>query len=137
MGNIISIGFSKFWTFNDVLHIQFRNKKKNNKFQINEAKLFVKSIDALCNNKPMPFLIDVRDSNGTFTAEAANLIANSPTLLKLRISEAFVINTISAKIGLASYKRTQKPINPYSVFGDIQSAKDYCLETKNNFYGSN
>ncbi|WP_055447762.1 hypothetical protein [Lacinutrix mariniflava] len=137
MEDAINIGYSKFWTDNGILFCQFRNENANFKFESSTVDLFIKVIDKLCNGKPMPFLIDSRDSKGTFTRESSNLLATSPILSKLRISEAFVLNSIGIKLVVASYKRIYEPLTPFCVFGDLESAKEYCMETKNKFYGSN
>ncbi|QRM88228.1 hypothetical protein FG167_02975 [Lacinutrix sp. WUR7] len=137
MDNIIKIGNSKFWTDSGILYCQFRNNSTNYKFGTESVALFIHAIDKLCKGKPMPFLIDTRDSQGTFTRESANLLANSPTLVKLRMSEAYVFNTIGIKLVVASYKRIYEPSTPFSVFNNLESAKAYCVETINNFYGSN
>lgn len=137
MNNIIKIGNSKFWTDGGILYCQFRNKNANYKFEANTVALFIHAIDKLCKGQPMPFLIDSRDSLGVFTRESANLLANSPTLIKLRISEAYVFNTIGIKLVIASYKRIYEPRTPFSVFNNLESAKQYCVEAKSDFYGSN
>ncbi|ULC58054.1 hypothetical protein MBM09_08985 [Flaviramulus sp. BrNp1-15] len=138
MENIIKIGHGKFWIdSNSILCAQFNNDNPNYRLDSNKVKQYIEVITKLCNGTAMPFLIDIRDSKGTFSPSAAHLFANSPTLLKLRISEAFVLNTIGIKLLIASYKRLYNPNTPYSVFSDIESAKAYCIETKNKFYGSN
>ncbi len=137
MENVIKMGQSKFWTDNGILYCQFRNEKANYTFELDAVKVFIKIIDKLCDGKPMPFLIDSRDSQGTFTRESSNLMANSPTLVKLRISEAYVINSIGIKLIVNSYKRIYEPLTPFKMFDDLESAKQYCLKAKNNFYGSN
>ncbi|WP_055442581.1 hypothetical protein [Lacinutrix himadriensis] len=137
MGNVIKIGDSKFWTDSGILYCQFRNNDAKNKFETESVALFIRAIDKLCKGMPMPFLIDSRDSQWTFTRESANLLANSPTLVKLRMSEAYVFNTIGIKLVVASYKRIYEPSTPFSVFNNLESARAYCVEAINNFYGSN
>ncbi|WAC02317.1 hypothetical protein N7U66_00725 [Lacinutrix neustonica] len=85
----------------------------------------------------MPFFIDVRNSRGTYSSSAANLLAKSPALMKLRISEAFILNSIGIKLLITSYKRLYNPSTPFAVFSDITKAEAYCLETKNNYYRIN
>ncbi len=137
MNDMIQIGNSKFWTDNDILYCQFRNKEANYKLETSKIKQYIDAIAKLCNGKAMPFLIDSRDIRVTYTRETANLLANSPILSKLRISEAFVFNSMEIKLVIASYKRIYEPITPFGVFNNLESAREYCVETKNNFYGSN
>ena len=53
------------------------------------------------------------------------------------LSEAFVFNSMEIKLVIASYKRIYEPITPFGLFNNLESAREYCVETKNNFYGSN
>ena len=137
MENVIKIGNSKFWTDDDILYCQSSNKNSSNKLDSNEVELYVEVITKLCNGKAMPFLIDIRDSRGTFSPSAANLFAKSPSLVLLRISEAFILNSIGIKLLIASYKRLFEPITPFAVFTDIASAREYCIESKTKFYEDN
>lgn len=138
MENIINIGLSKFWVENnEILYCKFNNKNASYRLDIAKVELYIEAIIKLCNGKPMPFIIDIRDSRGTFSTSAANLIAKAPSLVKLRVSEAYILNSIGIKLLIASYKRLYDPITPFSVFSNLESAKEYCITSINNFYGSN
>lgn len=138
MKNSIKVDHARFWTDNnDILYCQFDNVNPRSTLGSENMKLYIKTITKLCNGKSMPFIIDVRNSQGTFTTAAANLIANTPSIIKLRISEAFIFNSIGIKLLITSYKRIYNPITPFGMFKDIESAKEYCIKTKNAFYGSN
>jgi len=138
MENVIEIGHAKFWTDDeDILYCQFNNDDPNYQLNSEKVKLYIKAITELCNGKSMPFLIDVRHSRGTYSTSAATMVAKSPLLLGLRISEVYVFNSIGMKLLIASYKRLYDPITPFSFCIDIASAKKYCIETRNKFYGSN
>jgi hypothetical protein len=127
-----------FWTDrSEILYCKFNNEDSESKLNYRRVNLYIKAIVKLCNGRPMPFLIDVRDTKGTFSITAAKLLTNNPELLKLRISESFITNTIGMRLLITAYKRIYNPITPYGVFSELEAAKDYCFETKNNFYASN
>lgn len=138
MEEIIMFKNAMFWTdSSETLYCRFNNDDSNSKLNYSEARLYIKTIVKLCNGKPMPFLIDVQNTRGTFSISAAKLMANNPELLKLRISEAFIANTIGVRVLISTYKRIFNPITPFGVFSNLESAKKYSLEMKNMFYGSN
>jgi len=137
MKDVIRIGNSKFWTDNGVLYCEFKRGEFNYNLETEEIEVFVKVIDKLCKGKSMPFLIDLRDAQGVLTRESASLLANSPILNKLRISEAYVINSMRVRLVITSYKRIYEPATPFVVFDNIESAKEYCLQAKRDFYKNN
>ncbi|SFI99312.1 DUF7793 family protein [Olleya namhaensis] len=137
MSNIITIGHAKFWKeYNKSVFFQFSDDDAFHNLDLNTAKKYIDVMVKLCDGKPMPFIIDLRGFRGTFSTEAASFIAKSPILEKLRISQAFIVNSIGTKLLIASYKRLYDPITPYHVFSDLGLAEQYCLETKNEFHGS-
>ncbi|MFV9549891.1 hypothetical protein [Algibacter sp. PT7-4] len=126
-----------FWTDNSgILYCKFNNKDSNTTLDYKTAKHYINAVVKLCNGKAMPFLIDVRDAKGTFSIAAAKLIAKNLELVKLRISEAFLINNIGVSLLITTYKRLYNPITPFGVFRELDIAKAYSMETKNQFYGS-
>lgn len=126
-----------FWTDSSgILYCKFNNKDSKSTLDYKTAKRYIDAIINLCNGKAMPFLIDVRDAKGTFSIAAAKLIAKNIELVKLRISEAFVINSIGITLLITSYKRIFNPITPYAVFRELDTAKAYSIDAKDKFYGS-
>lgn len=134
MENLIEIGYAKFWTDNNILYCQFNNDSPKLKLKPERVALYIDAITKLCKGKAMPFLIDLRNSRGTYCSSAANLFAKSPALIKLRMSEAFILNSIGIKLLITSYKRLYDPLTPFSVFANMAEAEAYCREIKNNFY---
>lgn len=132
MERVIKIGDAKIWTENnEILHLKLANDgKTNNKLNTNLVETYIKVITKLCNGKPMPFVFDLRDSKGTFTVPAVMLLAKSPALTKLRISEAFIFNSLGVKLLVISYKRIYDPITPFKLFTDMSAAKAYCTTIK-------
>lgn len=106
-----------------------------NKLDLYKSKLYIKAVIKLCDGKPSPFLIDLRDAKGTFSVLAAKELSTNPLLAELRISEAFVTNTIAMKILVNTYKRLFNPLTPFKIFNDMESAIDFCNENKRKFYG--
>ncbi|WP_267155289.1 hypothetical protein [Xanthomarina sp. F2636L] len=100
------------------------------------VKLYIKAITKLCNGKARSFIIDVRGSRGTFSSAAANLFAKTPSLVALRISEAYIQNSIGIRILIGSYKRIYDPITPFGVFSDMESAKEFCINQNNKNFSN-
>ena len=131
------IGFNNalFWTDEtEILYCEFNNSDPSVKLETNNVESYIKAITTLCDGKAMPFLINLKGTRGTFSISAAKLVAKSPELIKLRISESYIINTIGIKLLLSFYKRLYDPITPFGLFNDISAAKEFCLDTKNKFY---
>jgi hypothetical protein len=121
-----------FWTDDtDILYCEFTNQKHNHKLDVDFVKFYIDAITNLCNGKAMPFLIDLRGSRGTFSISAAKLLAKDSELIKLRISESFVTNTIGIKLLITTYKRLYDPITPFGIFNNIEDAKIFCNAYKN------
>lgn len=126
-----------FWTDGSgILYCKFNNRNSDSKLDYKNATRYINAITKLCEGTAMSFLIDLRDTRGTFSIAAANLIAKNPELVKLRISEAFVINSIGINLLIATYKRLYNPITQFRVFRDLEEAKKYSLETSLKNYSS-
>ncbi|MFY0713283.1 hypothetical protein J1D01_06375 [Seonamhaeicola sp. NFXS20] len=132
---IIILENAMFWIDDSkFLHCKFTNNDSNSKLNYGLVKRYINAISKLCKGKSMPFIIDVRNARGTFSISAAKLVANSPELIKLRISEAFVVNTIGVRLLITAYKRIYNPITPFGVFKNLELAKNYSIETEKQFY---
>jgi len=132
MQKVITLQNAVFWTDDsDILRIEFKNTDPSFKLEIGSVKHFISEITSLCEGKAMPFLIDLSATRGTFTVSAAKLLANSPDLQLLRVSEAYVTKTINTKLLITSYKRLYEPITPFAIFNNVKSAIKYCEEFKN------
>lgn len=137
MSRIIKFPNASFWTDDsEILYCEFSNKKPNHKLEYNTVRVYIDAVISLCKGKAMPFLIDLRASKGTFSISAAKLIATSPELTKLRISESFVTNTIGIKLLITSYKRLYDPVTPFGIFNNRQDAKEFCNDYKEKTHGS-
>jgi hypothetical protein len=131
MRTVIKFEHIELWTDDTgILYCTFLNNNTNYNFDLSRAQLYKKAIITLCAGKAMPFLYDLRNTRGTFTISAANFLAKNLQLVNLRISEAFVTNTLGMQLLIATYKRLYDPITPFAIFKDLQLAKDFCIETK-------
>lgn len=136
--NYIKIGTTTFWLdSNGILNCEFRNTNPDFKLDQFISKLYIRAIEKLCKGKPVPFLIDLRGARGTFSHEAVKVFAKSALLRMLKISEAFVYDSMRMKLLILSYKRIYDHFTPYQLFNEHQLAYDYCKVTRNDFYGSN
>lgn len=134
MEKIIILNKAKFWTDSrGILFCEFENSETYRTLEVDTVEKYEKAISTLSQGKPMPFLIDIRDNQGNFSTEAAKLFANSPVFKKIRISEAFVINSINTKLLINSYKRIYEPITPFEIFKDFEEALVYSTNSKKTF----
>jgi len=132
MQKVITLQNAVFWTDDsDILRIEFKNTDPSFKLEIGRVKHFISAILSLCEGKAMPFLIDLSVTHGTFSVSAAKLLANSPELKLLRVSEAYVTKTINTKFLITSYKRLYEQITPFAIFNNVKSAIKYCEKFKN------
>ncbi|WP_418604667.1 hypothetical protein [Hwangdonia sp.] len=130
----IKVSRAKFWTnSHGVLFCAFNNTRHYLTLGVDVAEKYKQAISTLAEDKPMPFLIDLRDNQGDFSAEAAKLLASSPALNKVRISEAFVINSIKTKLLISTYKRIFEPHTPFKIFNDFDEALAYSINSKKIF----
>ena len=137
MSKVIEFNNAIFWTDDTgILYCEFSSSSPNLKLEKQNIELYINAIKTLCNGKPMPFLIDLKDIRGTFSVAAANLVTNNPEIVKLRITESYLVNTVRMKLWLACYKRLYDRITPFATFSDITSAKNYCLAARSRFYKS-
>ncbi|PQV48403.1 hypothetical protein CLV33_105262 [Jejuia pallidilutea] len=123
----------KFWTNNGILFCQFTGNNTNCTLNEKNAAKYIDAVKEVTQGKPMPFLVDIRNSVGNFSIPAAKLIASSPILKKIRISEAFIVNSINGKILIFSYKRIFEPKTPSRVFNNMKDALQFCEDTKKDF----
>ncbi len=132
MEEMIIYEHASFWTDSSgVIFCKFKSLNAHNKLDYKIAELYIEAISKLSNGVPMPLLIDLRDTKGTFSIAAAQLLANSFNNLSLIISEAYVVNSLSINLLIRSYKRLYDTSIPYAVFDDMSTAEKYCLEFKN------
>ncbi|NRD22643.1 hypothetical protein HNV10_05285 [Winogradskyella litoriviva] len=137
MSKIIGFNNAIFWTDDtEILYCEFSNTDSNIKLERKNVESYIEAITKLCDGKSMPFIVDLRNTCGTFPIAAAKLLAKSPELVKLRISESYLINTIEIKLLIGMYKKLYDKIIPFGIFKDLSSAKGFCQEAKNN-YASN
>lgn len=138
MSEIIGFSNAIFWTDDtDILYCEFSNNDPSLKLNIDNVESYINAIIKLCNGKPMPFLINLKGTRGTFSVTAAKFVAKSPELMKLRISESYLINSMGIKLLIGFYKRLYDPVTPFGIFNEMDLALDYCKETKGVYYGSN
>lgn len=131
MGHIIKFEEAVFWKDDeDILYCQSINANSIHKLDLNKAKLYIKAIIKLCEGKPMPFLIDLRNTKLIFSILAAKELSKNQKLHRLIISEVFVANSIAIELLIKSYKRLFDSKTPFKIFGNIEAAKDYCKQVK-------
>jgi hypothetical protein len=132
MENIITYEHATLWTeSNGILFCKINNIDAHNKLDFNSAQLYIEAIIKLTNGVPLPFVIDLRDTKGTFSTAAAQLLSKKFETMPLIVSTAYVVNSLAIHLLIQSYKRIYNTKMPQAIFKDMTSAKNYCLKYKN------
>ena len=139
----ISFKKSKFWIDSfGILNCKHFNRDMNWRLDKDEVEKYILAILTLAADKPRSLIVDFRDVRGTYTILAARLFAKDPSVNKLIISEAFIVNSISIRLLVNAYKRIYEPLIPFKIFSNIKDAQQYSIKqieltmesNKNNNY---
>ena len=124
----ISFEKSKFWIDSrDILNCKHVNRDEHWKLDSKEVEKYILAILTLANNKPRSIIVDFRDVRGTYTILAARLFAKDPSVNKMIISEAFIVNSIAISLLINAYKRIYEPLIPFKIFNNIKDAQEYSV----------
>lgn len=130
-------GHSEFWIKDDgILYAKIGTPNMNNRLDVHTAELYIDAIARLSKGKAMPLLIDLRNTKGTFSNEAAQLLARKFKAMPIAICEAYVVNSLSVRLLVHSYKRIFNPDSPFEIFKTVTSAREYCLNCINDYQPS-
>ena len=122
---------SKFWIDNGILFCIIRHLDTNPYLNTITLEKYLNAVNILCEGKKIPFLIDLRNTEGTFSIKAAKTLATSHEFHDLIISEAYVVNSLKMKLLINSYKRIYEPLKPFIIFDNYNDALNYSIEAKN------
>ena len=124
----ISFDKAKFWIDSrGILNCKHFNSDINWKLNEKEAEKYILAVLTLAGDELRPIIFDFRDVRGTYTILAARLVAKDPTLKKIIISEAFVVNSLAVRLLINSFKRIYEPMIPFKIFSNIEDAQEYSL----------
>ena len=132
----IQLERTKFWVDNGILFCEILNLDPARNLNEDTVESYIQTVSKLCNGKKMPFLIDLRNTHGTFLSTAAKKLANSSELSKLGLAEVFVVNSLKIELLIISYKRIYEPIIPFKIFKNYNEALTFSINTKNSANGS-
>lgn len=133
MDELIIYEHATFWIDNaGILFCKLTSLDAQNKLDFKIANKYIDAIVKLSNGIPRPFVIDLRDTKGTFSIAGAQVLSNALSKVSLVISEAYIVNTLSMNLLIHSYKRLYNTTIPFEIFNNDASALAYCLESKNN-----
>ena len=134
--NIIQLGCAKFWKDKGVLFCEIYNPDETKNLNKENVENYLKAISTLCEGKKMPFLIDLRNTRGAFLNTAAKKLSDNSELRKLRLSEAYIVNSLKVELLINSYKRIYEPVTPFEIFKDYEEALNFSINSKNRNNGS-
>jgi hypothetical protein len=107
--------------------------RSNILFDLDDAIKQEADIIEFCQNKPMPFLVDVRVQNWNAPKEVRDFHSTSKGILKMKKCEAILVNNLGIKILANFYSKFNKPPNPAKVFTEELKA----IEWVNQFIQKN
>ena len=138
MKNQIILNKAKFWTDErEILFCRYSNKDNHHELDVDTVERYEDAIMTLTKGKRMPFLIDMRNTKGSFNKNATKLFANSKIFKMIRMYEAFVVNSLSVNLAINSYKRIYEPNTPFIILTDFERAIDFCIKSKERIDASN
>lgn len=135
--HIIKLDRAKFWTDNGILFCEILHTEKKRYLNTGTIEKYLNAIRELCKDEKMPFLLDLRNTEGTFSSNAAKKLAINQVYNKSIISEVFVVNSLKMRLLINSYKRIYEPSTPFKIFEDYNEALNYLITIKNTENGSN
>lgn len=135
--DIVQLDRAKFWTDNGIIFGEIRHPDKNRYLDTATLEKYLSAISKICQGKKMPFLLDLRNTEGTFSNNAAKKLASSMTYSKLISAEVFVINSLKMRLLISTYKRIYEPETPFEIFEDYNEALNYSIKIKKTADGSN
>lgn len=92
---------------------------------VDEAKELCDSICEVCDGTPHKLLTDSRDVNGHVGLDAREVIRNHPGMIKIRLAEAFVVNSLATSLIANFYVNFNRPENPTRVFNSMENAQNW------------
>ena len=103
----------------DYLHVRFRDMSIIN---AEEAKIVADHIVDICDGKPYPFITNGLGITIRMNNDARNLFAEYSPLLKVRKSQALVVNNTPSKLLAKFFMKYHKKTNPTKIFTDFDEA---------------
>jgi len=90
-----------------------------------EALEIIEGILSICKQKPHLILTDARMAEGRVEPIAREIISKHVEYSKIRIAEAFLINSLANRLIVNFYIKFNRPSNPTKVFNHLESALEW------------
>tara|TARA_R110002049_G_scaffold169818_1_gene336378 strand:- start:3520 stop:3933 length:414 start_codon:yes stop_codon:yes gene_type:complete len=137
MNNPIIFPKAKIWLDDGILFWKILNDDIEFVLSDIPIQIYIEAMRKLTGDQACPLIIDARDVKGTYSIEAAKLFANSPIIKEVRLSEAFVTNSINSRLLIASYVRIFDSQTPFLIVDSLEEAITYSHEIKRANNASN
>ena len=108
--------------------------KEDGFFELRDTIEANKAIYSIVKGKPFLSLVDAR-VYGSISADAREFFAKDTLTKEIKIAEAIVINTLTARLYAKFYIRLSKSANPVKIFSDIQDAKLWLQLQQKSMFG--
>jgi len=117
-----------FWLQNEaIIFCKLTNLDSSLKLDYKTAQSYIDAIVLLTKGSPMPLVVDLRYMKGTFTISAAQLLSKTFASTSLITCEAYVVNSLSIKLLVHSYKRLFGNDIPYTITHNMLLAREFCV----------
>ena len=120
----------KFWIENDILFCKLDDV--NCFLTEDRVHTYLSEIEEKTAGIPMPLVVDIRKFIGNFSPDAAKLFADSAISKNCVLTQAFIADTLHARLLVGSYLRIYGGNANIRIFKKMESALAYCTEIKNN-----
>ncbi|WP_372754267.1 FHA domain-containing protein [Mariniflexile sp.] len=128
--DFIELERSEFWTETGVLFCKIRNPDENINLSEETVDKHLQAVIDLCEGQKKPFLIDLRNTHGTFLTSGAKKLSSDTKLIQLCLAQAFVVDSLKVRLLIMSYKRIYEPITPFEIFNNYNDALEYVQNVK-------
>lgn len=131
-------GHASFWIGMDgILYGTINNSNTYTKMDSYTASSYAATVSNLSKGRPVPLLIDLRNTQGALSLEAAEVLSDRFNKMSFVICEAYVVNSLALKLQVNTFKRLYNTRSPYKIYHSLKDAQEFCLWQKDLYEGAN
>lgn len=85
----------------------------------------IEVVEKITEGRPYPFMHYLIDVTAVFPFEAREYLSNDPTIKKVKLAEAIVLNSLGTTVLANVYSKLHKPAYPSRTFKNERKAKKW------------
>lgn len=110
------------------------NFKGNNDTEVHEINFLISKVEKMVGDKPFVVINDLSDNFGSFSKEVKVCISNHPYLVKNKVAEAIIINSLGIRIQVNFFlKLDVRNKMRFRVFKNKEDATVWLMEMKRKY----